>query len=58
MVNAKDGYLFLAVGVEVCRVMGRIEFHIHADDDTEETAQLRHENILRYQLGKASGVVP
>lgn len=45
-INAVDRYIILVVSVEMRAMMRCASFPVHADDDTEETADLWYEGIL------------
>jgi hypothetical protein len=45
-INAENRNVVLIVGMKMRVVMWRISLPIHANDDSKETAQFRHEAIL------------
>jgi cellulose biosynthesis protein BcsQ len=55
-INAEDRYILLIISVEMGDVMGLAQFYEHPDDNPEETAELRHKNILPRIMARYNSV--
>jgi hypothetical protein len=49
-VNTINRYIILIIGMKMWSMMRRVYLPIHANNDTEETTEFRHEGILQFNL--------